>query len=59
MTPLYSNLSPFERTMAEFAQRISYVAAAEAGGKITEEQAYKEIRSLYKQLKKERKALKQ
>jgi hypothetical protein len=41
--------------MAEFAHRISIVAALEVSGKMEPEEAYKEIRSLYKTLKKERK----
>jgi hypothetical protein len=53
--PVYGDLTPFERTMAEFAHRISIVAALEVSGKMKPEEAYKEIRSLYKTLKKERK----
>lgn len=51
----YESLSPFEKSMAEFSHRISIVAAMEVSGKISPEEAYKEIRALYKQLKKERK----
>lgn len=53
--PVYGDLTPFEQAMAEFAHRISIVAAMEVSKKITPDQAYKEIRSLYKTLKKERK----
>lgn len=57
--PIYGDLTLFERAMAEFSHRISIVAAMEVSGKISADEAYREIRSLYKQLKKERKQLKQ
>jgi hypothetical protein len=43
--------------MASFSHEISIVAALEVGGKISEDEAYKRIRALYKKLKKNRKEL--
>jgi len=53
----YDNLSPFQYAMASFSHEISIVAALEVGGKISEEEAYKRIRALYKKLKKTRKEI--
>ena len=54
---LYDRLSPFQSAMASFAHEISIVAALEVSGKIDEEESYKRIKRLYKQLKKNRKEL--
>ena len=53
----YDRLSPFQCAMASFSHEISIVAALEVSGKISEEDAYKRIRALYKKLKKNRKEL--
>lgn len=53
----YDRLSPFQCAMASFSHEISIVAASEVSGKISEEDAYKRIRALYKKLKKTRKEL--
>ena len=47
----------FNANLQEFAQRVSYIACLETGGKMTPEQSFEEIRSLWKQLKKSRKQL--
>ncbi len=41
----------FNANLQEFAQKISYLCALETNGKITAEETYKEIKSLWKQLK--------
>lgn len=47
----------FNANLQEFSQRISYICCLETGGKLTPEESYREIRSLWKQLKKSRKQL--
>ena len=41
----------FNANLQEFAQKSSYVCALESNGKITAEEAYHEIKKLWKQLK--------
>ncbi|UBF28291.1 hypothetical protein K9N68_10640 [Kovacikia minuta CCNUW1] len=41
----------FNANLQEFAQRISLVCGLETGGKITPQEAYTEIKQLWKQLK--------
>ncbi|MEA5510497.1 citramalate synthase [Crocosphaera sp. UHCC 0190] len=41
----------FNANLQEFAQRVSYVCNLETAGKIKSEQAYKQIKALWKQLK--------
>jgi hypothetical protein len=47
----------FNANLQEFAQKVSYLCAMETGGKITADQAYKEIKTMYRELKKTRKSL--
>ncbi|MGB3535407.1 MAG: hypothetical protein WBA13_18055 [Microcoleaceae cyanobacterium] len=47
----------FNANLQEFAQRASYICALETNGKISTEEAYIEIKSLWKQLKKSKKQL--
>lgn len=47
----------FNANLQEFAQRVSYVCALETGGKIPPGEAYKQIRHLWKSLKKSKKSL--
>lgn len=47
----------FDSNLQEFSQRISFISALESNGKISGEEAYKQIKSLWKQLKKAKKAL--
>ncbi|MGL5508118.1 MAG: DUF7219 family protein [Microcoleaceae cyanobacterium] len=47
----------FNSNLQEFAQKVSYLCAMETGGKISADQAYKEIKSMYRELKKTRKNL--
>lgn len=47
----------FNANLQEFAQRTTYICALETGGKILPEQAFVEIKRLWKQLKRSRKEL--
>jgi hypothetical protein len=47
----------FNANLQEFAQKISYISALQTGGKVSSEQAYQDIKSLWKQLKKSKKEL--
>lgn len=47
----------FNANLQEFAQRVSYVSCLHTGGKIPPEVAYKQIKRLWKQLKRSRKQL--
>lgn len=47
----------FNANLQEFAQRVSLVCSLETGGKITSEEAYKQIRDLWKMLKRSKKKL--
>lgn len=47
----------FTANLQEFAQKISYIAALETGGKLSPEQAYEQIEVLWNQLKQSKQAL--
>ncbi len=47
----------FNSNLQEFAQKISYICNLETGGKVPPEEAYKQIKSLWKQLKRSKKEL--
>lgn len=47
----------FNANLQEFTQRVGYICGLETGGKISPEQAYKEIKALWKQLKKSKQEL--
>lgn len=47
----------FNANLQEFAQRVGYVCSLETGGKIAPEEAYEQIRHLWKELKKSKKNL--
>lgn len=49
------NLSSFEKDLAAFADRIGIIVGLEIGNKMTEDEAYKEIKLLVKDLKNSRK----
>jgi isopropylmalate/homocitrate/citramalate synthase len=57
----YGHVKPenlvFNANLQEFAQRISYICNLETGGKLTPEEAYEQIKALWKQLKKTKKQL--
>jgi len=54
--PTLPNLT-FNANLQEFAQRVSYICNLETGGKINAEEAYGEIKALWKQLKNSKKNL--
>lgn len=47
----------FNANLQEFSQRVSFISGLETNGKITPEEAFTQVRSLWKQLKRSRKAL--
>lgn len=47
----------FNANLQEFAQRISYICNLETNGKISPDEAYDQIKSLWKQLKRTKKQL--
>ncbi len=47
----------FNANLQEFSQRVSYICCLETGGKLSPEQSYKEIKSLWKQLKQSKRQL--
>lgn len=48
---MYEDLTAFERALARFGDKVGLIAGMEITDKITPEQAYQEIRELYKELK--------
>ena len=48
---VYENLTAFERALARFGDKVGLIAGMEVSNKITPEQAYQEIKDLYKELK--------
>ncbi|MEH1969350.1 DUF7219 family protein [Nostoc sp.] len=57
----YGNFKPenlvFNANLQEFAQRISYITCLETGGKLSQEEAYEQIKALWKELKHSKKQL--
>lgn len=49
------DLTPFEKDLATFADRVEIIVGLEIGDKLSAEEAYKEIKILMKDLKKSRK----
>jgi len=47
----------FNANLQEFSQRVSYICCLETGGKLSPEESFQEIKSLWKQLKKSKKQL--
>jgi hypothetical protein len=47
----------FNANLQEFAQRVNFICNLETGGKISSSEAYEQIKSLWKQLKKTKKQL--
>ncbi|MGF1459150.1 MAG: hypothetical protein ACFBSG_09000 [Leptolyngbyaceae cyanobacterium] len=54
--PSLPNLT-FNSNLQEFAQRVSYICNLETGGKVDPDEAYRQIRLLWKQLKSSKKNL--
>jgi hypothetical protein len=47
----------FNANLQEFAQRVSYITSLETNGKLSPDESYREIRTLWKQLKRSKKHL--
>jgi hypothetical protein len=47
----------FNANLQEFAQKVSYVCSLETGGKVAPEEAYEQIKALWKDLKRSKKQL--
>jgi hypothetical protein len=52
---MYKDLTPFERKLGTFADRVEIIVGLEIGDKISPEAAYQQIKALMKELKKQRK----
>lgn len=48
---MYEDLSSFERALARFGDKVGLLAGMEITDKISPEEAYQQIRVLYKELK--------
>lgn len=48
----------FNANLQEFAHKVGYITALETSGKTSPHEAYKQIKGLWKQLKRSKKALK-
>jgi hypothetical protein len=48
---MYDELSIFERTLARFGDKVGLIAGLEIADKISPEEAYQQIKTLYKELK--------
>jgi transcription elongation factor Elf1 len=53
---MYEDLSPYERALARFGDKCALIASLEISNKISPEEAYQQIKDMYKELKKLRKA---
>jgi hypothetical protein len=47
----------FNANLQEFSQKISYITCLETGGKLSQEEAYEQIKALWKELKHSKKQL--
>jgi len=47
----------FNANLQEFSQRVSLICGLETGGKVSQDEAYKQIEALWEQLKRTRKQL--
>jgi len=52
---MYEDLTLFERTLARFGDKVDLIVGLELGDKISPEDAYQQIKVLYKELKSLRK----
>jgi hypothetical protein len=52
---MYENLTPYERALARFGDKCALIAGLEIADKISPEEAYQQIKDMYKELKKLRK----
>ena len=56
---IYDNLSDYEKALARFGDKCALIAGLEISDKISPEEAYQQIKSLYKELKSLRKVEKE
>lgn len=56
---IYDNLSDYEKALARFGDKCALIAGLEISDKISPEEAYQQIKFLYKELKSFRKVEKQ
>jgi hypothetical protein len=47
----------FNNNLQEFTQKVSYICSLETAGKLSPEESYKQIKSLWKELKQSKKQL--
>jgi DNA replication protein DnaC len=52
---MYENLTQYERALARFGDKCALIAGLEISEKLSPEDAYQQIKELYKELKKLRK----
>jgi hypothetical protein len=52
---MYETLTEFERALARFGDKVALIAGLEVSNKISPEDAYQQIKELYRELKKLRK----
>ena len=59
--PYWGEVKPqnlvFDANLQEFSNKVSLICSLETGGKITPEEAYRQIKKLWKQLKQTKKAI--
>lgn len=56
---MYNELTPYERALARFGDKVSLIAGLELNNKISPEDAYQQIKEMYKELKSLRKVEKE
>ena len=55
MKKMYEELTPYERALARFGDKCALISSLEISDKISPEDAYQQIKEMYKELKKLRK----
>ncbi len=55
MNKMYEELTPYERSLARFGDKCALISGLEIADKITPEDAYQQIKEMYKELKRLRK----
>jgi hypothetical protein len=51
----YENLSPYEKALGNFADKVAIIAGLEINDKILPEEAHQQVKALYQELKSLRK----
>jgi transcription elongation factor Elf1 len=55
MKKMYEELTPYERSLARFGDKCALIAGLEIADKMSPEDAYQQIKDMYKELKRLRK----